>query len=143
LTALSTELQRISRGIHPAIVSQGGLAAALKGLARRCPVPVNLDLAVARRMPEPVEVAAYYVVTEALTNTAKYAHASEVTVSAQTNGATLNLSIQDDGIGGADSRKGSGLIGLKDRIEALGGHMHITSHPGSGTALHVAIPVEP
>jgi signal transduction histidine kinase len=141
LTAVSQELQQISRGIHPAILSKGGLGPALKTLARRCPVPVHVDVAVERRLPEPVEVAAYYVVAEALTNAAEYAQASEVNVCAETKGAILDLSIHDDGIGGADSRKGSGLIGLKDRVEVLGGHMQIASHPGSGTSLHVTIPV--
>jgi signal transduction histidine kinase len=143
LTALSSDLQQISRGIHPAILSEGGLGPALKTLARRCPVPVNLDVAVGRRLPEPVEVAAYYVMAEALTNTAKYAHATQVNACAKTKGANLCLSIQDDGIGGADIRKGSGLIGLKDRVEALGGHMQIMSPPDGGTALHIAIPVGP
>ena len=142
LNAVSNELQQISRGIHPAILSKGGLGPALKTLARRCPVPVSLDVDLERRSPEPVEVAAYYVVAEALTNTAKYAHASAVNICVETNGANLLLSIQDDGIGGADIRKGSGLIGLKDRVEMLGGHMQIESHPGNGTSLHVTIPVE-
>jgi signal transduction histidine kinase len=141
LTAVSSELQEISRGIHPAILSKGGLGPALKTLARRCTVPVNVDVSVGRRLPEPVEVAAYYVVAEALTNAAKYAQASEVTVCAVTNGANLRLLIQDNGIGGADSRKGSGLIGLKDRVEVLGGHLKITSPPGSGTSVHLTIPV--
>jgi signal transduction histidine kinase/uncharacterized protein YoaH (UPF0181 family) len=141
LTTVSQELQQISRGIHPAILSKGGLGPALKTLARRCPVPVHVDVAVDRRLPDPVEVAAYYVVAEALTNAAKYAHASEVTVCAETKGVNLDLSIQDDGIGGADSRKGSGLIGLKDRVEVLGGYMQIASHPGTGTSVHVTIPV--
>jgi signal transduction histidine kinase len=141
LTDVFKELQEISRGIHPAILSQGGLGLALKTLARRCPIPVNLDFAVERQLPDAVEVAAYYLVAEALTNTAKYAEASEVKVRAETNGADLCLSIQDDGTGGADVRKGSGLIGIKDRVEVLNGHMQITSHPGSGTALYVTIPL--
>ena len=141
LAAVSSELQQISRGIHPVILSQGGLGPALKMLARRCPVPVTLDVAVARRLPESVEVAAYYVVAEALTNTAKYAHASEVKVCAKVQDARLLLSIADDGIGGADSGNGSGLVGLTDRVEVLGGHLQITSPPGSGTALHATIPL--
>jgi PAS domain S-box-containing protein len=141
LTGVLHDLQEISRGIHPAILSEGGLGPALKTLARRCSVPVNLDVAVERRPPDSVEVAAYYVVAEALTNAAKYAHASQVNVYAETKDAALYLSIQDDGIGGADSRKGSGLIGLKDRVEVLGGHMKIVSPPGSGTSLHITIPV--
>ena len=141
LTAVSSDLQEISRGIHPAILSEGGLGPALKALARRCPIPTNVDVLLERRLPESVEVAAYYVVAEALTNAAKYAQASQVSVCAEIKEDTLCLSIQDDGIGGADSRKGSGLIGLKDRVEVLGGHMKVISPPGSGTALHVTIPL--
>jgi signal transduction histidine kinase len=142
MAAASENLQELSRGIHPAILSKGGLGPALKSLARRCPVPVNLDVAVEHRLPDSVEVSAYYVVAEALTNAAKYAQACEVTVCAETKGDSLDLSIHDDGIGGADSRKGSGLTGLEDRVEVLGGHMQITSPPGGGTSLHITIPVE-
>jgi signal transduction histidine kinase len=141
LTAVSSDLQQISRGIHPAILSEGGLDPALKTLARRCPVPVILDVAVQRRLPDPVEVAAYYVVAEALTNAAKYAQASVVNVCAETNGANLFVSIRDDGIGGADSSKGSGILGLNDRVAVLGGHIQLTSPPGSGTSLHITIPI--
>jgi signal transduction histidine kinase len=141
LTAASEELRQISRGIHPAILAKGGLGPALKTLARRCPVPVTLHVAIERRLPEWVEVAAYYVVAEALTNAAKYAQPSEVTVCATVKDAALCLSITDDGIGGADSRNGSGLIGLTDRIEAVGGRLQITSPPGSGTSLHATIPL--
>jgi signal transduction histidine kinase len=118
------------------------LGPALKLLARRCPGPVHLDIAVERRLPDPVEVAAYYVVAEALTNTAKYAQASAVKVCVETQGANLIVSVDDDGIGGADPRNGSGLIGLKDRVEVLGGNMRITSFPGSGTSLRITIPVK-
>jgi signal transduction histidine kinase/uncharacterized protein YoaH (UPF0181 family) len=142
VTAVSSELQRISRGIHPAIQSVGGLGPALKLVARHCPVPVHVDVAVKQRLPDPVEVAVYYVVAEALTNTAKYAQASAVKVCAETQGANLVVSVDDDGIGGADPRKGSGLIGLKDRVEVLGGDMQITSSPGSGTSVRITIPVE-
>jgi signal transduction histidine kinase len=141
LSGVSKDLREISRGIHPAILSKGGLGPALKTLGRRCPVPVTLNMAIDRTLPDSVEVAAYYVVAEALTNTAKYACAGQVTVRAETNDATLYLSIQDDGVGGADSRNGSGLTGLKDRIEVLGGKLQIDSPQGRGTALHVAIPV--
>jgi signal transduction histidine kinase len=140
-TAAAEDLQELSRGIHPAILSEGGLGPALKTLGRRCPVPVDFDLAVKRRLPDPVEVAAYYVVAEALTNAAKYAQASEVKVCAEVMDAALYLSIQDDGIGGADSHKGSGLIGLKDRVEALGGNLQVASPTGRGTSLHVTIPL--
>ena len=142
LVDVSAEVQEISRGIHPAILSKGGLGPALKTLARRSTVPVELDLAVDRRLPEPAEVAAYYVVAEALTNAAKHARASQVTVRAEAEDANLHLWIQDDGIGGADSTMGSGLTGLIDRVEALGGKMAVWSQPGSGTSLLVEIPVE-
>jgi signal transduction histidine kinase len=142
VTAVASDLQEISRGIHPAIVSSGGLDEALMALGRRCPIPVNFDIAVNRRLPDPVEVAAYYVVAEALTNAAKYAQASEVDVRARVDGTSFHLSIRDDGVGGADSGKGSGLIGLKDRVEVLGGHMKIASPPGNGTSLRVTIPIK-
>ena len=142
LTGVSEDLQEISRGIHPAILSRGGLGPALKTLARRSTVPVVLHFGLDQRLPEAAEVAAYYVVSEALTNTAKHAQASEVNVSVEADSANLLLSIRDDGIGGADCAKGSGLIGLRDRVEALGGHMEIESLAGSGTALMVKIPLE-
>jgi signal transduction histidine kinase len=142
LVGVSEEVQEISRGIHPAILSKGGLGSALKTLARRSTVPVELDLAVDRRLPESAEVAAYYVVAEALTNAAKHARASRVTVRAEAEDANLHLWIRDDGIGGADSAMGSGLTGLIDRVEALGGKMAVSSQPGSGTSLLVEIPVE-
>ena len=142
LSEVSKDLQEISRGIYPAIQSRGGLGPALQTLARRCPVPVNLEIAVEGRLPEPVEVAAYFVVAEALTTTAKYGQASQVNVYAEAKGANLSLSIHDDGIGGADTHKGSGLIGLKDRVEVLGGHMQIASPPGGGTSLRITIPVK-
>jgi PAS domain S-box-containing protein len=134
------ELQELSRGIHPAILSTGGLSAAFKTLARRSAVPVSLDLAVDGRLPESVEVAAYYVVAEALTNATKHANASEVNVRARVDEQCLSLYISDDGIGGADSGKGSGLIGLKDRIEVLGGRMSVASPSGGGTTLDITIP---
>jgi signal transduction histidine kinase len=142
LAGISADLQEISRGIHPAILSKGGLGPALKTLARRSSVPVELDLSVDRRLPDTVEVAAYYVVAESLTNTAKHARASEITVRVKADGANLHLLIRDDGIGGADTTKGSGLIGLVDRVEALGGQMTISSQAGRGTSLAVKIPLE-
>ncbi|MGW5110354.1 sensor histidine kinase [Nocardia sp. NPDC004123] len=132
--------QEISRGIHPATLSRGGLVPALKTLARRCSVPVYLDLVIERRLPEPVEVGAYYVVAEALTNTTKHAQASIVNVHAETDDANLCLLVRDDGRGGADPREGSGLMGLIDRVETLGGHLEIVSRPESGTALHISMP---
>jgi signal transduction histidine kinase len=141
LSAVSEELREISHGIHPAILSSRGLVPAIRVLARRSTVPVTLDLAIDQRLPEPVEVAAYYVLAEALTNTAKHAHASHVTVRARTTDDNLHLSIRDNGIGGADHGRGSGLTGLTDRVEALGGHIQILSRTGKGTALHATIPL--
>jgi signal transduction histidine kinase len=142
LTGVSADLREISHGIHPAILSKGGLGPALKTLARRSAVPVDLDVAIDRRLPDSVEVGAYYVVSEALTNVAKHARASVVKVGVEAEDTNLQLSIRDDGIGGADSRKGSGLVGLIDRVEALGGRMRITSPAGSGTSLDVTIPLD-
>jgi PAS domain S-box-containing protein len=142
LVGASADLQEISRGIHPAILSSGGLVSALKTLARRCTVPVTLELAIDRRLPDPVEVGVYYIVAEALTNTAKHAYASEVAVCAESTVDRLDLSIRDDGIGGADFAEGSGLIGLKDRVAALGGELSITSPAGTGTAVVVTIPLD-
>jgi len=140
LAAACEELREISHGVHPALLSKGGLRSALRSLARRAAVPVALSINVEQRLPEPVEVAAYYVVAEALTNAAKHARASQVTVTADADGEKLRLSVADDGIGGADPCGGSGLIGLKDRVEALGGHIRLTSHDQKGTTLAAEIP---
>jgi PAS domain S-box-containing protein len=142
VAAVSKDLQEISRGIHPAILSKGGLGPAVKTLARRSTVPVELILRVDQPLPESVEVAAYYIVAEALTNAAKHAQASEVTVCVKADGANLDLSIRDNGIGGAHSANGSGLVGLIDRVEAIGGKMRISSQPANGTSLHVNIPFD-
>jgi PAS domain S-box-containing protein len=142
LVGVSKELQEISRGIHPAILSKGGLGPAIKTLARRSAVPVDLDLNVDRRLPESIEVAAYYVVAEALTNAAKHAKASEIKVFAIADDAELRLTISDDGVGGAAAGTGSGLIGLKDRVEALAGRLGITSPAGGGTTLDAVIPLQ-
>jgi signal transduction histidine kinase len=141
LAGISEDLQEIARGIHPAILSKGGLGPTLNTLARRSGVPVKLDLRLNRELVESAEVAAYYVVAEALTNAAKHARATEVTVCVEVDGANLRLSIQDDGIGGAHAGKGSGLTGLTDRVEALGGQIEIASHTGNGTSLLVEIPL--
>ncbi len=142
LSSVFDELREISHGIHPAILSEGGLKPALIALRRRSAVPVELDLHTERRLAEPVEVAAYYVVSEALTNAAKHAHASVVQVEVDTQDATLQLAIRDDGIGGVDLDRGSGLLGLSDRIEALGGTLRVTSPAGNGTTVLVKIPLE-
>jgi signal transduction histidine kinase len=136
------DLVEISRGIHPAILAAGGLGPALKTLARRSAVPVELDVRSDRRLPERVEVAAYYVVSEALTNAAKHAHASVVHVEVDVDDSIVQLAIRDDGSGGADPARGSGLIGLTDRVEALGGRIEIASPAGRGTSLLARIPIE-
>jgi signal transduction histidine kinase len=136
------DLVEIARGIHPAVLAEGGLGPALKTLARRSPVPVELNLRTETRLPAPVEVAAYYVVSEALTNAAKHADASAAQVAVEAHDGLLELSIRDDGRGGADARRGSGLIGLADRVDALGGTIDVTSPIGQGTRLHVTLPIE-
>ncbi|HEY0620114.1 MAG TPA: histidine kinase, partial [Kribbella sp.] len=142
LTGVLDDLRELSRGIHPAILSEGGLGPALKALARRSVVPVELDVSVQQRLAERVEVAAYYVVSEALANAAKHAHASLAQVRVEAGNGILALRIRDDGVGGADPARGSGLIGLTDRVEALGGKIAVASPAGEGTSLHVELPVE-
>jgi signal transduction histidine kinase len=133
------DLREIARGIHPAILSEGGLGPALRTLARRAAIAVELDVAAIARLPEPIEVAAYYVVSEALTNAAKHAHASVVRVAVEKRDDGLHLSVRDDGAGGA---RGSGLIGLRDRAEALGGSLELSSPPGEGTLISVQLPLQ-
>jgi signal transduction histidine kinase len=135
LTGAVEELREIARGIHPAILSEGGLGPALRTLARRAAIAVELDVPVMERLPEPIEVAAYYAVSEAVTNATKHAHASVVRVAAGERDDRLCLSVRDDGGGGADPARGSGLIGLKDRIEALGGTFSVHSPAGGGTTV--------
>lgn len=141
LTAALDDLREIARGIHPAILSEGGLGPALKALARRSAVPVELTTDIGSRLPPAVEVAAYYAVAEVLTNAAKYAQASTVVVAAGLHGGQLDITITDDGVGGADPARGSGLVGLTDRIEALNGRMTINSPLGDGTRVQVRLPV--
>jgi signal transduction histidine kinase len=141
LGATLDDVREISRGIHPAILSQGGLAPALRTLARRSAVPVQLEVPARGALPEAVEVAVYYVVSEALTNTAKHARATLVRVAVEHQNGSLRLSIHDDGVGGADLQHGSGLIGLRDRVEAIGGTLDIESPAGAGTSLLVTLPV--
>jgi signal transduction histidine kinase len=141
LAGVQDDLREISRGIHPAILAEGGLGPALKTLARRSPIPVDLDVQVDGRLPEPFEVAAYYVVSEMLTNAAKHSQASVVRVDVATRDGTLYLSVRDDGIGGADPAGGSGLVGLSDRVEALGGALSVRSRPGEGTSLAIELPL--
>jgi signal transduction histidine kinase len=135
------ELHELSRGIHPSILTEGGLSPALKALGRRSAVRVKLDVGFERRLPDHVEVAVYYTVSEALTNAAKHASATRVWVSLRLERDVLLLSIRDDGVGGADASRGSGLTGLRDRVEALGGRLQIESPRGDGTRIEVQIPV--
>ena len=141
-TALD-ELREVSHGIHPAILSEAGLGPALEALARRSAVPVELDLNLGPRLGEHVEAAGYYIASEAITNVAKHAQATVIDMRADGCDGALILSISDDGIGGADPGRGSGIIGLKDRVEALGGTISVLSPPGHGTALHVQLPADP
>ena len=136
------ELREISRGIHPAVLFEAGLGPALKALARRSAVPVQLDLNLSSPLGQHVEVAAYYIASEALANAAKHSQASVVDLRVEGSDSALTLSIRDDGIGGADPRRGSGIIGLKDRVEAIGGTVSVLSPPGHGTTLHVRIPAD-
>jgi signal transduction histidine kinase len=135
------EVRELARGIHPRILSNGGVGPALETLARRSPIPVAVDTQAVPRLPENVEVAAYYVASEALTNAAKHAHASEVHITVDVDDRWIVLTVRDDGVGGADPSKGSGLIGLHDRVAALGGSLAVHSEPGAGTALTARIPV--
>jgi signal transduction histidine kinase len=141
LTGVLDELREIAGGIHPAALGEGGLRPALKALARRSAVPVRLDVGVDERLPEPIELAAYYIVAEALTNTAKHAHASVVDVRAESGDGMLHVRVRDDGRGGADFARGTGLVGLTDRVEALGGRLSLHSPPGAGTTMQVALPL--
>lgn len=137
------DLRELSRGIHPAVLSEDGLTPALSSLALRSAVPVDLRLDLGtERFEEPVEVAAYYVASEALTNTAKHAQASRAEVSARQREGWLELSVNDDGRGGAVASSGSGLTGLVDRVEAVGGTIRIESPPGLGTAVQVKLPIK-
>jgi PAS domain S-box-containing protein len=141
LTHALQELRELARGIHPAILTDGGLAPALSALAHRAPVPVEIDEVPAERLPESVEAAAYYLIAEAITNVAKHANASHVAVSVRRDEGRVLVQVADDGIGGADPVSGSGLHGLADRVEALHGHLRVDSPPGGGTRVEARIPV--
>jgi signal transduction histidine kinase len=141
LNEVIEDLRETARGIHPAILSEGGLGPALRTLARRAAIAVELDVAAIARLPEPTEVAAYYVVSEALTNATRHARASVVRVAVEERDDSLHLAIRDDGVGGADPGRGSGLIGLRDRAEALGGSIEVDSPAGGGTLVLVRLPL--
>jgi signal transduction histidine kinase len=136
------DLHELSRGIHPATLSQCGLGPALRTLARRSAIPVELDIRTQARLPEPIEVAAYFVASEALANATKHAQASRIEVSLAPSNGSMLLSIRDDGVGGADPTRGSGLVGLLDRVEALGGTIDIESARGGGTSVVVTLPLD-
>ncbi len=141
LAAALDELRELARGIHPAVLTDRGLAAAAAALADRSPVPVEIDAMPDVRLPAPVEAAAYYVIAEAITNCAKYAEASRVGVRLEVSPHHARVVVEDDGIGGADSDRGSGLRGIADRVEALRGRLHVVSPPGQGTVLEAEIPL--
>jgi PAS domain S-box-containing protein len=134
------ELRELARGLHPAVLTDHGLRAAVEMLAGRAPVPVEIAAIPPERLPAPVEAAAYYLISEALTNVAKYAQASTVNVRVVPSGDAVVVEVADDGVGGADPSGGSGLRGLADRVEALGGTLRIDSVPGAGTTLRATIP---
>jgi signal transduction histidine kinase len=136
------ELRELARGIHPALLSDRGLEAALEALATRAPVPVQISGVPSAPLCQTVEACAYYVTAEALTNVAKYAHATEASVHLSLEDAWLRLEVRDDGVGGADPSTGSGLRGLRDRVDALDGHLELDSPPGVGTTVTVEIPVD-
>jgi signal transduction histidine kinase len=135
------ELTEIARGIHPAVLTERGLGAALRTLARRSPIPVDLQVRAGQRLPEPVEVSAYYIAAEALTNAAKHSGASAVAVEVEVAGDVLRVVVRDDGAGGADLARGTGLAGLKDRVQALGGRIFLHSPPDAGTSLQAEFPL--
>ncbi len=142
IDALLDDVREVSRGLHPSLLSRGGLRTALGSLANRSSIPVRLDIDAGERPPEPIESAVYYVVAEALTNAARYSRASAVTVTVTLAGPRLRATIEDDGVGGADPRAGTGLTGLGDRVEALGGKLSLESPAGGGTAISVELMVD-
>jgi signal transduction histidine kinase len=142
VTAALDELRETARGIHPPSLSEDGLASAVRALARRSPIPVELEVSTSERFAKSVEVTGYYVVSELLTNAAKHANASVVRVAIEVSNATLQLAVRDDGVGGADPARGSGLIGLRDRVEAIRGAIAIESPVGAGTTVLVTLPLD-
>jgi signal transduction histidine kinase len=141
LESVLEELREVSRGIHPPLLSRGGLLAPLRTLARRSPIPVELRVVTEPRPPEAVEVAAYYAISEALTNAIKYSQASSISIAVEVSGDTLRILVRDDGVGGASPGRGSGLTGLIDRVGALDGKLDLESPDGEGTMIEIQLPV--
>jgi PAS domain S-box-containing protein len=141
LEAVLEDVREVSRGLHPALLTQAGLGASLRALTRNFPVPVKLDVNVAERPSESIEIAVYYVISEALANVVKHARASEIAVALRTSGEGIRATIEDDGVGGAEASGGSGLVGLIDRVEALGGRFTLDSPPGRGTRIAIELPL--
>jgi signal transduction histidine kinase len=141
LDGVLEEIRVFSRGLHPALLSRSGLGPSLRELARRSPIPVNLHVAEGPRFAEPIETAIYYVVSEALANAAKHSQASETSVAMVADSARVRVTVKDNGVGGASPNRGSGLIGLVDRVEALGGRFAMESPVGQGTAISIELPL--
>jgi PAS domain S-box-containing protein len=142
LSEASAELRELARGIHPAVLTERGLAPAVDALATRAPVPVEILEIPDERLPPPLEATAYFTIAEALTNVAKYAQASHVTVRVASDGDALVVEVQDDGVGGASAEAGSGLTGLADRVGARDGSLTVTSPPGEGTLIRASLPLD-
>jgi signal transduction histidine kinase len=142
LEAILEDLRELSHGLHPTLLSRLGLGPSLQALARRSPIPVRLEVDLPERPAASLETAVYYVVSEALTNAIKHSHASEISVTIK-RGEKLEATIVDDGVGDADPSGGSGLVGLLDRIDALGGQFALDSPPRGGTRISIQLPVEP
>jgi signal transduction histidine kinase len=134
------ELRDLARGIHPSVLTDRGLAVALEGLVKRAPMAVELRMDIPERLDPAIEAAGYFLVSEAITNAAKHAQADTVTVEVVVTGDTVLISVTDDGVGGAETGRGSGLGGLRDRVEAVGGRLEITSPPSEGTRLQARLP---
>ena len=141
LTAASTELRELARGIHPAVLTDRGLAPAVAALAARAPVPVEIVELPDDRAPAPAEAAAYFTVAEALTNVAKYARATQATIRVAREDDALVVEVRDDGVGGARASTGSGLAGLADRVDAVDGSLRVISPPGEGTTVRAVLPL--
>jgi PAS domain S-box-containing protein len=141
LEAVLEDVRELSHGLHPALLSQAGLGPSLRALARKSPIPVKLNVSVSERPSESTETAVYYVISEALANVVKHAHASEISVALTSSRSGVRATIEDDGVGGAEASGGSGLVGLIDRVEALGGRFTLDSPPGHGTRISIEMPL--